>query len=62
MKQIYQTKSTTLELLHNKVGDFGYELGISLYDRKLVLSFSEQELRGISNFISKFLEQEKDDS
>jgi aromatic ring-opening dioxygenase LigB subunit len=62
MKQIYQTKSTTLELLHNKVGDFGYELGIGLYDRKLVLSFSEQELRGICNFISKFLEQEKDDS
>ena len=62
MKQIYNTKATTLELLHNKVGDFGYELGISLHDRKLVLSFSEQELKGISNFINKFLEQEKNDS
>lgn len=59
MKQIYQTKSTTLELLHNKVGDFGYELGISLHDRKLVLSFSEQELRNIANFINTFLDDEK---
>lgn len=59
MKQIYKTKYTNLELLHNKVGDFGYELGISIQKKTLVLSFSEQELRGFANFINRFMDEEK---
>jgi hypothetical protein len=56
MNQIYKTEYSNLELAHTRVGKFEYELGIHLYKKKLVLIFSEEELKGFADFINNFLE------
>ena len=58
MNQIYKTEYSDLELAHNRVGEFEYELGISLHKKKLVLIFSKEELKGFAVFINNFLERE----
>ena len=58
MNQIYKTEYSNLELAHNRAGKFEYELGIYLHRKKLVLIFSEEELKGFADFINNFLERE----
>jgi len=58
MNQIYKTENSNLELSDDRVGKFQYELGIHLHKKKLVLIFSEEELKGFADFINNFLERE----
>jgi hypothetical protein len=62
MKKIYKTKYADYQLLHNKVGDFSYELGIFIDKKKIIVSFSESELKGLSGFINNFIVEENDES
>lgn len=56
MSQIYKTEYSDLELSNTRIGKFEYELGIALHKKKLVLIFSEEELKGLADFINNFLE------
>jgi hypothetical protein len=56
MSEIYKTEYSNLELSDDRVGKFQYELGIHLHKKKLVLIFSEEELKGFADFINNFLE------
>jgi hypothetical protein len=56
MSEIYKTVYSDLELANDRVGKFEYELGISIHKKKLVLIFSEEELKGFADFINNFLE------
>jgi hypothetical protein len=56
MSDKYKTEYANLELDNTRVGKFEYELGIHLHKKKLVLIFSEEELKGFADFINNFLE------
>jgi hypothetical protein len=56
MSDKYKTEYANLELANNRAGKFEYELGIHLHKKKLVLIFSEEELKGFADFINNFLE------
>lgn len=56
MKQSYKTEYTDLELSHNDSEEkYCYELNINLYEKKMILIFSEEELIGLMSFINGFI-------
>lgn len=53
----YKTEFTDVELGNAKDNSkYSYELGINLYQKKMVLIYSREELKGLADFINEFLE------
>lgn len=54
----YKTEFTDVELSNaNDNSKYSYELGINLYQKKMVLIYSREELKGLADFINEFLEK-----
>jgi hypothetical protein len=52
----YKTEFTNVDLDYNKDSKCPYELCINLYEKKMVLIYNKKELKGLADFINKYLE------